>query len=62
MKKYKIYYTITRHPEKKTWTLWENHQYEDGEIGGCGCKGIFTAKYKKDCIEFCKKEGIKYEK
>ena len=44
------------------YTVWFNKEtiYEDR--GGYGSLGLFTSLYKKDCIEYCKKRHIKYER
>jgi hypothetical protein len=36
--------------------------YENATSGSSGCKGLYTGKHKKDCINYCKEKGIKYEK
>ena len=62
MKKYRLWYTLTKHPQKKMWTVWLNREVVNGETGGCGSYGIHTAETKEDCLNYCKGAGIKLEK
>jgi len=54
--KIEIWYTIEKHNGE--WTVWMNKMGEKS----CGSLGVYTAKHKKDCIEYCKNKGIKVEK
>lgn len=63
MKKIRIWYDLTHSQDKKTWTVWMNREYiKNEEIGGLGSMGIYTSEKKQDCIEYCRKAGIKLEK
>lgn len=53
------YYTIEK--DKNGYTVWLNKEEHNNNIGCIGLLGIFSSRYKKDCILYCKKHNIKWE-
>lgn len=52
------WYTIEK--GKSGYTVWLNEEsYEKDKCGTCGSLGIYTAKTKKECQKYCKKNNIK---
>ena len=62
MKKRKLWYTIEKNNNNKIWTVWWNREKIDGERGGFGSLGIYSASSKQECEDYCRKAGIKVEK
>lgn len=61
MNRFRIWYTIEKN--KNGYTVWMNKEsYEKDKKGSYGSLGIYTNRFKKNCIEYCKKKGIEYEK
>lgn len=60
MNKIEVWYTI----EKSTngYTVWMNKESKKNNHGSYGSLGLYTARKKKDCIDYCKNKRIKYEK
>lgn len=59
--KMEIWHTIEKNNSE--WTVWMNKKsYGNATSGSGGCRGLYTGKHKKDCVNYCKEKGIKYEK
>ena len=52
----KVWYTIEK--SSNGYTVWMNKESKQS----MGSLGIYTAKKKKECIEYCKENDIKVKK
>lgn len=60
MNNLKTWYTIEK--SYNGYTVWKYSESTYKDHGSYGSLGIYTTKYKKDCIKYCIDKGIKVKK
>lgn len=57
MESREVWYSIEK--GDNIWVVWKNVESKGNQKGGLGFRGIFQSVNRRDCVNFCKENGIK---